>query len=148
MSATTHIEKMRDFIKTCPFIDEFTNGIKIDWTKPGTFGLMPMGQSTINRYEDILGNVILYKQYNFALYATQFTIEDLIRIETIGFLDRFTDWIENESIQGRAPTFGDNPDEEEISAQNGMLYQLYDDGKTGRYQLQIAVKFEKHIKEE
>ncbi len=45
-----------------------------------------MGQSTISRDEDILGNITLKKQYNFALYANRFTVEDVIRIETIAFL--------------------------------------------------------------
>jgi len=139
------VEKMRAFIQQYPNLSSFTNGIKIDWNDSKSFGLMPMGQSTISRDEDILGNITLKKQYNFALYANRFTVEDVIRIETIGFLDDFSEWIEEQSIRGNAPCFGDNPKAEEISAQNGMLYQLYEDGKTGRYQIQIKVLYEKHF---
>ncbi|MBQ7957214.1 MAG: hypothetical protein IJ279_04170 [Clostridia bacterium] len=148
MAEKTSIEKMRDFILTCPFLEDFTKGILIDWHSQNKFGLMPAGQTTIRRVEDIMGGVIAYKQYNFSLYANNFTIDDVIRIETIGFLDRFTEWIEEQSVLGLAPQFGDNPSEEEITAQNGMLFQLYDDGQTGRYQLQIAVTFEKHYNKE
>ncbi len=140
---STHIEKMRDFILTCPFIKDFMNGILIDWHSQDKFGLMPVGQSTISREEDIMGNITVHKQYNFSLYAQNFTVEDVIRIETIGFLDRFSEWIEEESAKGNAPVFGDNPDTEEITAQNGMLYELYENGKFGRYQLQISVIFDK-----
>lgn len=141
---STQIEKMRDFILTCPFIKDFTNGILIDWHTQDKFGLMPVGQSTISREEDIMGNIVAHKQYNFSLYAQNFTVEDVIRIETIGFLDRFSEWIEEESVKGNAPVFGDNPDIEEITAQNGMLYQLYENGESGRYQLQISVTFDKY----
>jgi hypothetical protein len=141
----TSVEKMKAFILSCPFISDFTDGILIDWKSNSKYGLMPMGQSTIRRVEDIYGNITLYKRYNFALYAQDFTVEDVIRIEMIGFLDRFSEWIETQSVLGNAPAFGDEPSEEEISAQNGMLYQIYDDGQRGRYQLQISVSFQKHI---
>lgn len=148
MTEKTSIEKMRDFILTCPFLKDFTDGILVDWHSQDKFGLMPAGQTTIRREEDIMGNVIAYKQYNFSLYAQNFTITDVIRIETIGFLDRFTEWIEEQSINGTAPVFGDNPGEEEITAQNGMLFQMYEDGQRGRYQIQISVTFEKHYSKE
>lgn len=144
-SGLNSVEKMRAFIQQYPNLSGFTNGIKIDWNDSKSFGLMPMGQSTISRKEDILGDIILKKQYNFALYANRFTIEDVMRIETIGFLDDFSEWIEEQSIRGDAPNFGDNPEAEEISAQNGMLYQMYEDGKAGRYQIQIKVLYEKHF---
>ena len=144
MTEKTSIEKMRDFILTCPFIKDFTNGILIDWHNQNKFGLVPTGQTTISREEDITGAIIAHKQYNFSLYAQNFTIDDVIRVETIGFLDRFTEWIEEQSVNGTAPTFGDDPTAEEITAQNGMLFELYEDGQRGRYQLQISVTFDKH----
>ena len=148
MKEKTSIEKMRDFILTCPFLKNFTNGVLVDWHAQDKFGLMPTGQAIISRKEDIIGNVVVHKQCNFSLYAQNFTIDDVIRIETIGFLEEFSNWIEEQSVNGTAPVFGDNPDEEEITAQNGMLFQLYDDGLSGRYQLQISVTFEKHYNKE
>ena len=47
-------------------------------------------------------------------------------------------------MAGTTPKFGDDPDTEEISAQNGMLFQLNPDGQTGLYQVQISITYEKH----
>ncbi len=144
MENKTSIKKMRDFILTCPFLLKFTDGILIDWHSQNKFGLIPTGQSIISREEDVTGNVIVHKQCNFSLYARNFTVDDVIRIETIGFLEEFSNWIEEQSVNGLAPQFGDNPKAEEITAQNGMLFELYEDGQRGCYQLQITVTFDKY----
>lgn len=144
------LEKIREFIAKCPCIDKFTDDIHIDWTDadPGDYGIMPTGESIIRTEEDILGNKILYKQYNVSLYAMRFTVNDIVRLESSGFLEDFTAWIEEQSFAGTAPIFGDNPAEEYITAQNGMLFQLSDNGKTGRYQIQIQCFYEKHYRKD
>lgn len=138
----TKIEKMRSFLSKCPYLKDFANGA-IDWcgTEPGNFGIMPAGETVIERIEDILGNVTMRKQYNVSLYAMQCTINDIIRIEACGFLENLTEWIDEQSALGLIPTFGDIPDEEYISAQNGMLFELSNNGMTGRYQIQIQATF-------
>ena len=45
-------------------------------------------------------------------------------LENSTFLEDFADWVEEQQMAGETPKFGDNPDEEEITAQNGMLYQM------------------------
>lgn len=144
------IQQMREFIARCPLIDTFSSNIHIDWTdsEPGNYGIMPTGESTIKTVEDICGNKVVYKQSNFALYAMRFTIDDIARLESAGFLEQFTDWIEEQSRNGTAPKFSDNPYNETISAQNGMLFSLSDNGRTGRYQIQINCQYEKHYTNE
>lgn len=140
----TKIEKMRNFLSKCPYLKDFANGT-VDWcgTEPDNFGIMPAGEAIIERTEDILGNVTIRKQYNVSLYAIQCTLDDVIRIEACGFLENLTEWIDEQAALGLVPTFGDIPDEEYISAQNGMLFELSDNGMTGRYQIQIQVIFTK-----
>lgn len=143
------IQKFREFLKACPLMDDFAE-IHIDWTdaEAGNIGIMPTGESIIRREEDICGNVTLYKQYNLSLYAMDFTVNDVIRLETSGWLEDFTAWIEAQSANHRIPIFGDNPDTEYITAQNGMLFELSDNGRTGRYQVQIQCFYEKQYKGE
>lgn len=140
------IQQMRDFIARCPHMDVFTEQ-HIDWTtaEPGNYGIMPTGESIINVVEDINGNKIKYKQANFSLYASFFTVNDVVRLESAGFLEDFTDWIEEQSENGTFPHFGDVPDEERITAQNGMLFRLSENGKTGLYQIQIQCFYTKVI---
>ena len=139
------IQKFREFISTCPLMDSFAE-IHIDWTnsEAGSIGIMPAGESVVRRDEDICGNVILHKQYNVALYATDFTINDVVRLETSGWLEDFTEWVEEKSAKHLIPVLGDNPDTEYMTAQNGMLFELSDNGRTGRYQIQIQCFYEKH----
>lgn len=92
---------------------------------------------TIRTEEDVLGGKTVYKQYNLALYARGWTVDDVVRLENSTFLEDFADWVEEQQMAGETPKFGDNPEEEEITAQNGMLYQMDSNGQTGLYQIQI-----------
>lgn len=133
-----YVKIMKDFIETYPKINEF---IHIDYISDenGEYGLMPNGQTIVSREYDVLGNKIINKQYNFILYATNMTVDDLVRLDNINFLDDFTDWIESQETA--KPIFGDLPDEEEWSVQNGMLFELNPDKTTGTYQIQINVNY-------
>lgn len=144
------IKMMRDFISSCPFIEEFTNNAHIDFTdeKPGNYGIMPTGEAVIRTDTDILGNRRLLKQYNCSLYCLRCTINDVERLESCGFIERFTTWIEDQSYLGNTPIFGDDPEEEIMSAQNGSLFQLSENKLTGRYQIQINVRYLKKYENE
>lgn len=143
--STSKIQKLRDFIASYPKIDRFGEA-HIDWTdaEAGNYGIMPTGESVIRRVSDVTGFMTVYKQYNISLYAMEFTIDDIVRLETSGWLEEFTEWIEEQSALGLAPTLGDNPTDEYMTAQNGMLFELSDNGRTGRYQIQIQSFYEKH----
>lgn len=144
------IQKIREFIAGCPFMDKFTNDVHIDWTSEniGDYGLIPTGESVIETQRDVLENKVIYKRYDVSLCAMHFTVNDIIRIESNGFLEEFIQWIEQQSNTGSAPTFGDNPADEYMTAANGMLYQLSSDGTTGRYEIKIQCFYEKNYNKE
>lgn len=139
-------QAVQQWLTTCPHLKTFTGGAHVDWTGPcaGNYGIMPTGCADIETEQDVLGNVIKHKQYNFALYARNWTIDDVIRLENSDFLEMFQNWVEQQQYAGLTPKVGDNPDDEEISAQNGMLFQIDENGQTGLYQIQIAITYEKH----
>lgn len=103
-----------------------------------------MGCSVIAEERDITGNCYLSKQYNAVLYARGWTVDDVVRLENVDFLDNFQQWVEEQQYMGLTPIFGDNPDDEVITAQNGMLFELAEDGQTGLYQIQLSITYEKH----
>lgn len=146
----SRIEQVREFIAKCPFLDDLSNGIHVDWldVQVGDYGIMPSGESVIKREEDILGNVEVTKQYNYCLYAQRFTLDDVIRVENSGFLEDFSNWIDEQSQMGGIPILGDVPKEETVTAQNGMLFALAPNGQTGRYQIQINHIYKRIIKQE
>lgn len=142
----TVIEGIRTWLAGCPLLDDFTGGQHIDWTdeSAGNYGIMPTGCAETETVYDVCGGVTRYKQYNLSLYARNWTIDDVVRLENTAFLDAFQTWVEEQQAAGLTPKFGDEPDEEEISARNGMLFQLSEDGQTGLYQIQLAVTYVKH----
>lgn len=146
----SRIEQVREFVAKCPFLDDLTDGIHINWldTNAADYGIIPTGESVISRDEDILGNVVITKQYNYGLVANRFTIDDVIRLENSGFLEDFTDWIDEQSQKRTFPFLGDVPEEESVTAQNGMLFQKSPNGQTGQYQIQVNHIFQKIIKQE
>ncbi len=141
------VEKVRAWLNTCPYMDTFSDGIHIDWTAPGagTFGIMPTGCTTVQDVEDVMGNRTVRKQYSIALYARGWTVDDVARLENTDFLDTFQEWVEEQQAMGCTPKFGDNPDEERITAQNGMLFALSENGQTGLYQIQIEITYDKQF---
>jgi len=130
------VEKVKTFIESYPKIADF---IHIDYQTDdaGSYGLMPSGQTVIEREYDVLGNLIIHKQYNLVLYATDMTYSDVVRLENINFLDDFTEWIELTD----KPVLGDLVDDEIWDVQNGMLFELNPDKNTGTYQIQINIKY-------
>jgi len=53
----------------------------------------------------------------------------------------FQRWVQSQSITGAAPTFGNiDTDEEQIKAQNGVLYEATDEG-TATYMVQLSINF-------
>ena len=140
------IQGFREWLNTCPLMDIFTDGQHIDWTdsSAGNYGIAPVGCVSVETTTDILGNVYKRKQYNIVLYARNWTVDDVVRLENTEFLDEFQNWVEEQQFAGLTPKFGDDPDSEEITAQNGMLFEMSEDGQTGLYQIQLAVNYEIH----
>lgn len=136
----SYINKIKEFIESYPKIDELihVDGNELD---AKNYGIYSNGQTTINTEIDILGNEIRQKQYNYVFYVVDVTMDDLIKLDNINFLDEFIEWVENNSDK---PIFGDIPEREEISLNNNMLYE--DDGTTGTYQIQINITFYKEVK--
>ena len=140
------IGTLREWLSVCPYLDDFSGGQHIDWIGPtaGNYGIAPVGCSVIEETYDIQENCCLVKQYNAVLYARNWTVDDVVRLENADFLDNFQRWVEEQQHMGLTPKFGDNPDDEVISAENGMLFELAEDGQTGIYQIQLSVTYEKY----
>jgi hypothetical protein len=52
----------------------------------------------------------------------------------------FQEWVQEQSVLGLAPTFGDDPRMERITAQNGAIYSADAEG-AAVYAIQISVSF-------
>ena len=147
MVEQTALEKMRGFVASFPEANVF-EALVIDYTDnvPNSGGLFPGGLVEISRRRDLLGNVTVTNQYNFALYTVleKSPDEDIGATLNAEWQMAFQEWVQAQSVKGLAPAFGDEPRTEAITAQNGTIYSAEDEG-TAMYVIQLSVTFTKYF---
>lgn len=144
----TPLEKVLEWLKTYPNADELLSKYHVDYTDhiPGNAGLFPAGLVEVSRNTDVLGNTVVTNQYNFALYHvfTKAPDDDAGALVNADWVMDFQEWVQAESVRGNAPTFGDDPYQETMTAQNGALFETSEEG-TAIYAVQLSAKFIKNI---
>lgn len=138
----TALDTMKEFVQSFPEYDVLSK-LEIDYTDkvPCSGGLFPNGLVEVSRRKDLLGNVTVRNQYNFALYTVLEKYEDAT--DNAEWQMAFQEWVQAQSAMGLAPAFGDEPRTEIITAQNGALYSADEEG-TAIYAIQINVQFTKN----
>jgi len=111
---------------------------------PPPGGILPDGLVEVSRKRDIVGNVTVTNQYNFGLYYVfeKAPNDDAGAEKNADWIVDLQEWVQEQSVTGQAPVFGDVPRAERIIAQNGVLYEAGAEG-TGTYMVQLSVLFTK-----
>ena len=139
----TALEKITKFVKSYPGAD-ILREFQIDFTDqiPANGGLFPSGLVEVSRKTDLFGNVTVTNQYNFGLYYVfeKAPGDGAGAAVNAGWLMDFQEWVQEQSVSGLAPVFGDTPNREQIAAQNGVLYEAQDEG-LATYMVQLSVQF-------
>lgn len=142
----TALETVKNWLRTYTGFDILAE-FQVDYTDgavPNNGGIFPAGLVETVRRRDIMGTVTVTNQYNFGIYCV-FSKPPGDSVEASVNADwvmEFQEWVQAQSALGLAPTFGDRPEEEKITAQNGVLYEAGDEG-TATYMVQLAVQFRK-----
>lgn len=141
----TALEKVRVWIATFPDFD-ILSAFQVDYTDqvPSNGGIYPSGLVEIERRRDIMGNTTVTNQYNFGLYYVfaKPPGDDIGATINADWVMGFQEWVQLQSITRKAPVFGDVPNAEKITAQNGVLYEANEEG-TATYMVQLSVQFKK-----
>ena len=144
------LDKMREFVRSFPGAS-ILDGMTIDYTDkvPNCAGLFPSGQVEVSKTTDIFGDTTFVNQHNFALYTRleKSPDEDEGAEYNAEWQMEFQEWVQRQSAIGRVPVFGDEPREERITAQNGAIYSVDEEG-TALYAIQLSVRFIKHYTKE
>lgn len=144
----TPLETMRTFLRSYPDAAAF-DAFRIDYTDqvPSNASLFPSGLVEVERRTDILGNVTVIDQYNFALWCVfpKPPGDDVAAGINADWVMGLQQWVQEQSVTGKAPVFGDEPRSERITAQNGILYDADAEG-TALYSVQVSVRFTKFFK--
>ncbi len=140
----TDLERLKAWLATYPGAGQIS-AMQVDYTDrlPGQFGVFPAGLVELSRHENILGDVTVKNQYNFALYAV-FAKSPGDDVAAQGNADWVMDlqrWVQAQSAAGKAPTFGTvDTAHETMTAQNGALFEADGEG-TALYMVQLAAAF-------
>ena len=142
----TDLEKIREWLKAYPGKLPVRQ-LQVDYfsVHPDDGSIDPSGLIEVSRATDIMGNITVENQLNFALYFTLLKSpgDDQGATENADLLLDLQKWIQEQSIRRLAPTFGDDPNEETIKAQNGALH-LTDEEGVGIYTVQLSVNYTKY----
>lgn len=139
------LAKVRNWLKTYPQIERLQH-LNVDYysTQPDNGSIDPSGLVEISRNTDIIGNTTVKNQYNFALYFVfaKSPEDDEGATENADWLLNLQEWVQEQSIRREVPTFGDEPEMETISAQNGKVEAADEEG-TGIYSVLLSINFTK-----
>ncbi len=144
------LEKVRNWLMTYPQIGRLKSlGVDYYSAQPNNGSIDPAGLVEVSRKTDICGTTTVENQYNFGLYFVfaKSPDDDEGATDNADWILHLQQWIQEQSIRRQAPTFGDSPKTETISAQNGKV-DVADEEGTGIYSVQLSINFTKTYKEE
>ena len=132
------IESIRNYIKTCPYLDEFAKGITVDYLAEDstTYSIEEVPcEPVIKKY--INGDTI--RQYDFIFCSREAYGPDVLQnIENCGFYEDFADWIESQSLQENLPILKNGMESRELKVSTtGYAFQT--DIDKARYQIQLKL---------
>ncbi|HGT1415279.1 TPA: chloramphenicol resistance protein [Clostridioides difficile] len=136
----TLVESVREFIKKCPYLDEFAKSINVEFLGEEftsyTLETVP-SEAVIKRF--INGDSI--KQFIFIFASRECYGSDVMQnIENSQFYEQFADWIYRENLSGNLPTLSGNKEAMSLEVSTpGYLVQTSID--TAQYQIQLKLKY-------
>ena len=132
------LQKVKQWLLTYPGWGDTQLYVDYLEAAPCNGGLYPQGLEERSRRVDMLGNVKISCRYRFALY--RMTAGQLNGEENARWLLDFQQWVQQQSVAGLAPKFGDVAADEQIRAEKGQLREASQAG-TGTYQVILIADF-------
>lgn len=140
----TALEKVRAWVSSYPYFD-ILGSFRVDYTDqvPANGGIFPNGLVEVERWEDLLGNVMVTNQYNFGIYCVleKAPGDDTGAAINADWVMGFQEWVQEQGILGCAPKLGNTEEKDVVQAQNGVLYDTEEGVAT--YMVQLSVRFKK-----
>lgn len=139
----TIIESVKNFIKTCPFLNEFAK-VNVDFLpeNPDTYSIEEVPSATvIKRYLDGSSE----RQFVF-VFAARLDYSEEVRtnIENSGFFEDFEEWLERCTEEENFPEMDEGFTPSKIEAiSSGYLFAVSGDLSDSRYQIQCRLIYDK-----
>jgi hypothetical protein len=138
--ATTIIEGVRQYIANCPLLSEIPVSKKaIDWTDESNpnYGIVPDGDSLLRGFISGGGNG--KRQYAFAVFVRNFTTTAVENLSNAEFIERLQQWCDTQTKIKYFPEMPLGCSPTKITADNGFLFELDKNGRSGLYQIQFKL---------
>ncbi len=137
------IERIKDYIMTCPFLEELSN-VNVDFLPedPLTYSIeQTPSEPILKRYLD--GST--ERQITFVFACRMFYSDETINnINNSGFFEKFHEWLFENSENDIFPELEEGLIPYRIEAiSNGYLYDISGDLSNARYQIQCRLIYEK-----
>ncbi len=141
----TIINYIRNLIKTCPYLDEYHEGIGVDYLKEDTVAYMieSVPADTVDRtYVD--GTKIKQFVFNFAS-RNAYGSDVIENLDNIGFYEHFSDWLDK-ITENR-----DWPDMEDAKRTPVMIrattsgYPYITDAQSAQYVIQCVFQYKQEV---
>ena len=80
-------------------------------------------------------------QLQFMLWLKNYSEDDIYRIQSLGLLDKFSDWAGAQMINNNIPKIGEDKSVYAIETSNILLMSESEDGTIGDYGIQLYINY-------
>lgn len=137
-------DAIRDFILSCPYLDEECR-VNVDYLSEGlSYSVDPLPcDPVLGRYVDGAAR----KQYQFALTSKERYDEDArVNLDNSGFYQQFEDWLEAQDAAGNLPQLSGGKIATGMETLNkGYLYDA--EGKMAQYRMECRLLYTQEARE-
>lgn len=143
--ANSIIVALRDFVAGCEHLQP-TAPLYVDLIGGDvSYAIVPLPNSKV--IETYLNGGTL-REYTFAFQFCNLTADDAIRIENSAFNEKFSEWLDAQTLDGDLPILPTGATSEAVEAtQNGFLYQQ-GESESAIYQINCRLIYEQSAAEE
>ncbi|CUU45558.1 MULTISPECIES: chloramphenicol resistance protein [Clostridium] len=138
----TIVESIRDYIRTCPYLEMFDDAIKVnvDYLSgdADSYSIEEVPcEPIVKKYIDRSST----RQFEFIFCSREPYSENILQnIDNSGFYEKFADWIEENTRANILPIMGDGKRAEKLEVLTHG-YLLHNTQNTARYQIQCKLTY-------
>lgn len=134
---------VKSYLEECSLLSDYGSTINVEFL-PGEVGVFSIEEvpGNIVVSTDILGNQV--RQFTFII-ACRFVYSEEAQqmIDNSGFMEDFSNWIDEQSYEGNLPDLGSNMTATEIIVETGAyLYNIAAGMRDARYQIQCRLLYD------
>lgn len=144
------IDTVMDFIKTCPFLEEYKIDLapagvqRLLTAKPNGSALDYVGSVLVSDNKDLLTKRYTQRQANFQLWLLRKSNHDVYRKEIADFLFNFEQWIEHSQAYETVPKLSQSSEGkymEVMWADNGVYFADWEGEESSLYMIQLHISY-------